>query len=204
MKRHKGKKRKKRKRILILCEGVTEKNYFQAIKEDPSYKQALLAISPRVIKAKNPTPEQVVKEAKKLAKAAEKEANPYDRIWLVFDHDNHAHRETAFHDAIKAAFNVAFSAICFEMWYLLHFVKTKRAFPKGEALIKELKKHYPGYEKAKQNDFANLKENLPAALKNAKWLRNQAKKEEESIPHHNPWTDVDVLVLELIEKNNQG
>ena len=65
MKRSKGKARRVRQRILIMCEGETEQRYFQAIKEEPTYKKALSAVSSKVLKAKHPTPEQVVAEALK-------------------------------------------------------------------------------------------------------------------------------------------
>lgn len=100
MKRSRGKARRARRRILILCEGATEKNYFQAIKEHPEYKQALSAIDPQVVAAKNPTPEQVVREAIQRARKALQENNAYDKVWVVFDHDNHAHRRAAYDEAI--------------------------------------------------------------------------------------------------------
>lgn len=196
MKRHKGRQRQIRRRILILCEGQTEKNYFQALKEDSEYKQQLLALHPQIVTAKSPTPEQVVKEAVARATSEAKQGNPYDKIWVVFDHDNHPHREKAYQSAIKVSFGVAFSAIAFEMWYLLHFVKSARSFSKAEDLITALKKYYPTYDKAKQNDFANLKSSLQIAFANAKWLRQQMKS-LGGVTSCNPWTDVDLLVKEL-------
>jgi hypothetical protein len=201
MKRHKGRQRKIRQRILILCEGITEKNYFQAIKEDSEYKQALSAIHPKVVAAKNPTPENIVKEAIDRSEKEAQLGNPYDSVWVVFDHDNHTHREKAYAKAKSSSFNIAFSAIAFEYWYLIHFVKTAKAFTNANALKTALKEHYPTYEKAKQNDFAILKPNLSQAIENADWLRNQVSDEEKAITDHNPWTDVDVLVSKMIDGN---
>lgn len=69
MKRTKPNKNKRasRLRILIMCEGETERNYFQAIKEDPDYKKTLSAVNSQIAVAKNSAPEWVVKEA--IAKA---------------------------------------------------------------------------------------------------------------------------------------
>lgn len=39
----------------------------------------------------SPTPERVVKEADKKIKLARREGNPYEKAWVVFDHDRHAH-----------------------------------------------------------------------------------------------------------------
>lgn len=198
MRRSRGRRREIRKRILILCEGETEKNYFQAIKEDPDYKKALSAIHPQVVAAKSPTPVQVVREAINRAEKASKENNNYDQVWVVFDHDNHAHREAAYREAEKASCRVAFTAIAFEMWYLLHFVRSARPFRNGVEVMTALRTYYPDYEKAKQNDFANLKPHLATAIDNANWLRIQMQQELKTITDYNPWTDVDVLVVELI------
>lgn len=181
-----------------MCEGETERNYFRAIKEDPEFKQMLSAIHPQIVTAKNPHPEHVVKEAQDRAKKEKKADNPYDKIWVVFDHDNHPNRKAAYEKAVKENINIAFSAMAFESWYLLHFVKSAKAFPDANSLIKVLDKYYPKYKKAKQNDFAFLKPNLSAANKNAQWLRGQLSQEGRSITDNNPWTDVDLLVEELI------
>ncbi|NJN77419.1 MAG: RloB domain-containing protein [Saprospiraceae bacterium] len=118
-------------------------------------------------------------------------------MWLVFDHDNHPHRQTAYEQAINAKFKVAFSAICFETWYLLHFEKSTKSYPNASQLITTLKKHYPNYQKAKQNDFFNLKQNLPEAMENAEWLRKQMENDETDTTNYNPWTDVDLLINNL-------
>lgn len=198
LRRSRGRRRQVSRRVLILCEGETEKNYFQAIKEDPDYKKVLSAIHPQVVTAKNPTPEQVVKEAINRANKASQENNPYDKVWVVFDHDHHPHRQSAYDDAQGAAFGIAFTAIAFELWYLLHFVKSTRTFANGNEFKIALRKHYPNYEKAKQNDFAILKPQLADGINNAVWLRNQMLDESKNVTDHNPWTDVDVLVVELI------
>ncbi|GJM35648.1 MAG: hypothetical protein DHS20C18_46490 [Saprospiraceae bacterium] len=199
MKRSKIKKRQVRRRILILCEGETERNYFQAIKEDPDFKQILSAIYPQVVAAKHPTPKQVVKEAKERLKKEADQGNPYDKVWVVFDHDNHPNRTEAYTIAKKESFGIAFTAIAFEMWFLLHFKRTAKGFTNDKKLRTTLQDHYPNYEKAKQNDFAKLKPHLSEAFKNAVWLRSEKFDEKKAITDHNPWTDVDVLVEELIE-----
>jgi hypothetical protein len=66
--------------VLVLCEGQTEKNYFQAIKEDADYRQQLIALHPSVVVAKNPSPVQIVQEAIAWARKAREEGNAYDKI----------------------------------------------------------------------------------------------------------------------------
>ena len=148
MRRRKGKKRKVKTRILIMCEGETERNYFQAIKEDEEYKQKLAAINPQVLTAKHSAPELVVEEAMRREKKEKKNGNPYDKIWVVFDHDNHPNRKKAFDNSKKEGFSIAFSAIAFEIWFLVHFGKKAPIFSTPKQLVKELNKHYPNYQKA--------------------------------------------------------
>lgn len=202
MKRGKRKERKVRNRILILCEGETEKNYFQAIKETQEYQQILSALTVKVAVAKHPAAEGLVEEAIQLAGKAAKENNKYDQVWVVFDHDNQAHRKKAYDKASAENYSVAFSAIAFEIWYLLHFTPTTKEFENGEMLLKELEKHYPGYKKAKQNDFANLKHKLADALKNSEWLRERIKEKKGNIhvTDYPSWADVDELVSSLINQ----
>jgi len=199
MKRDKRKERKARSRILILCEGETEKNYFQAIKEAEEYHQILSALTVKVAVAKHPAAERLVEEAIQLAGKAVNENNVYDQIWVVFDHDHQAHRKKAYDKALAENYSIAFSAIAFEIWYLLHFIKTDKEFENGEALLKELKRHYPSYEKARQNDFANLKHKLVDAKNNSDWLRTRIKEVRGNIhvTDYPSWTDVDELVSSL-------
>lgn len=164
------------------------------MKEDADYKQILSAVHPQVVKAKHSTADQVVKEAFVRMRKEEREGNPYDSVWVVFDHDNDTNREKAYLDAKKKDFKIAFSAIAFEYWFLLHFEKKARAYSDNGKLIKDLLTHYNGYEKTKQNDFENLKSRLPIAMQNAEWLRKQVLNEEIQITDHNPWTEVDILV----------
>lgn len=82
-------------------------------------------------------------------------------------------------------------------------MKSTRAFSKADDLIDELRKHYASYEKAKQNDFTMLISKLPVAFVNARWLRMQNEPSKNMVDC-NPWTDVDVLVEELIGKMNHA
>jgi hypothetical protein len=199
MKRTKRAQKNIRRRILILCEGQTEKNYFQAIKEDPDYKQQLSAVHPQVVVAKKPSPEQIVQETIILVRKAREEGNAYDKIWVVFDHDHQPHRFSAYEQAVRQGFGIGFSAIAFETWYLLHFERSARGYESAEALLAALAKHYPGYQKARQNGFAYLKGKLQQALENAAWLKDHLAVPEKHTTNFNPWTDVDLLVRELIE-----
>lgn len=191
-----------RQRMLILCEGQTERRYFQAIREDADFKHLLTAVQVEVAAARHPAPLQVVREAERRFRESVREANPFDQVWVVFDHDHHPSRRQAYDRAIETGFQVAFSAPAFELWYLLHFVQTTRIFVQPDELIKNLQQYQPNYQKARQNDFAHLKQQLGTALTNAMWLRAQVHDETTHCTDHLTWTNVDLLVKTLIQKND--
>jgi RloB-like protein len=203
MKRRKTKRtvRRTNPHILILCDGLTEKNYFTAIKQDPEYKRSLAALSVDICEAKNRDPLQIVNEAIKRKKKARQEGNAYDHVWVVYDHDNRPARMDAYDLAGSKDIRVAFSSIAYEYWYLLHFKQTAQAFQNANALIKALRKFFPEYQKAGQNDFVLLKDRLPDACNNAAWLKVQTKhfiEEGKHLTELNPFTDVDQLVRFLV------
>ncbi len=188
-------------RILILCDGLTEKNYFTAIKQDPDYKRALAALSVDIMEAKKSEPLQIVEEALKKQRKARQERNEYNHVWVVFDHDNRPSLLEAYKLANTNGISIAFSSIAYEYWYLLHFKQTAKVYPTAEPLIKDLEKHIANYRKGCQNDFLILKDKLPNAQQNATWLRAQMRQHLEVGKHLtslNPFTDVDELVAFLL------
>lgn len=198
MKRRKSKKRKIRPHILIIVEGETERNYFQAIKNDADYGKSLSSVKVSINK-KGQASKKVAQEIVKMMRKAERDDNPYDKVWWVFDHDNNPNRKEGFDEAKKANIRIAFSAFAFEQWYLLHFVKSARAFSDINSLIKTLQKYFPEYKKAQQNDFKLLKDKLETAYKNTKWLRDNLEDKNLHVTEQNPYTDVDILVQNLID-----
>jgi len=198
MKRRKSKKRKIRPHILIIVEGETERNYFQAIKADADYGKALSSVKITINK-KGQASKNIAQEIMQMIKRAERDDNPYDKVWWVFDHDNNPNRKEGYDQAKKANIRIAFSAFAFEQWYLLHFVKSAKAFSDINNLIKALQKHFPDYQKARQNDFELLKNKLNIAYKNTAWLRNNLEDKTLHITQQNPYTDVDILVQNLID-----
>jgi len=171
------------------------------MKEDKDFKKRLGAVSVEVVQSDKSSPSQIVSFAKKKAEEKLKDNIPYDIIWVVFDHDNYPDRKKAYDIAIKEKFKIAFSAICFEEWYLLHFTKSAKNFNDCSALISDLKKYYKDYEKAKKNDYQELKSKIETAKANAVWLRKKVDEiqSERHITDKNPWTEIDVLIKDLIE-----
>jgi hypothetical protein len=177
-------------KVLILCEGLTEKNYFNAMKEDFRLPKT---IGVDVFQSNKVDCKGVVEESIKKAKR-----EGFEKIFVVFDHDNQPKRKEAFKLASDKKIKVIFSSICFESRYLFHFKNSTKAFTSEEVLEKELKK-CAGMENYEKNDFKHysiLKEKLTIAKSNAKKIRLSVIENNYGVEifNLNPYTNVDELV----------
>lgn len=119
-------------------------------------------------------PLSLAKEANRRAMKARKERNPYDAVWLFFDHDNHPRLQAAFELAVKQKFELAYTAICFEHWLILHYENCGRAFQNANEAIQYLKKFLPSYHKTKSKVFEALRDRMELAIERANlFIRNQ-------------------------------
>ncbi|WP_269234983.1 RloB domain-containing protein [Flavobacterium flavigenum] len=84
-------------KVLILCEGLTEKNYFNAMKEDLGLPKT---IAVNVIDCKGDVTD-ILKNAKK---------DGFEKIFVVFDHDNFPKRGDVFKLASQKSADVIFSS----------------------------------------------------------------------------------------------
>lgn len=110
----------RKKTILVFCEGVTEKNYFDTIK-----KEGFLSDNVNLI-AKHPncTPEKMlthVPQALRMDGQLAKSKVKPENVWLVFDRDKWPEIPKVFADIEKAGYNYVFSNCCFEAWLALHY-----------------------------------------------------------------------------------
>lgn len=121
------------KRLLIVCEDVkSSKIYFESFKKDERLKRDLASVRIEVVHPKDYSPVGLVSAAKAKKAKARRERNTYNEIWIVLDKDYHANIDKAFNMAYANKFRIALSAICFEVWVLLHFEKTSKSFIKWE------------------------------------------------------------------------
>lgn len=180
------------KRVLILCEGVTEEVYAKALRTAflPRHLQRTVTVD--VVRYKKNDPLSLLEEAKDRTKQAKKEKTPYDHIWLFFDHDNWAQLSEAIEGAKRAGFNLAFTAISLEYWFILHFEDCGKAFANGEECLRHLKKHWPDYHKTKLNHFAELGERVAIAIERAERL--EKKNAHVGIADAQPYTSVHLLI----------
>ena len=188
--------RKPNKRIFILCEGgKTEPNYFKDLIRNITYPGRIVEV--KVVDTKKNTCKELVKEAKGVREAKS------DEVWVVIDKDGYTKHPQSFDMAAANKIKIAFSSISFEIWILCHFEFTTRQFAKSEEVIQYInhKKYFKdGYDKSDPNMFSTLKDNLEEAFTNSLSLTKHHERcnNGKKIYTHNPYTDVYVLVKELL------
>lgn len=172
---------------LIVCEGETEQEYFEAarIKYELTTAEIVLAEN-----TKGPAPISVVECAEE--KCAER--GGYDQIYCIFDRDGHESFGRA-REKIKALagrkkkplpIQEAISIPCFEFWVLLHFERTDAPFNVCSDVTSRIRaQHMPGYEKADATIARQLITRVDDALGNADWIEGRAENND-----YNPYTSV--------------
>lgn len=111
-------KRVKTAKFILYVEGRnTEPSYFKQL------KKANCKVEPVSIKGKGiGSCIQFVKEANvKFSNLSKNKRNEYNERWLVFDCDGHKDFAEAVKLGRELGFGVAFSNMCIEYWFLLHF-----------------------------------------------------------------------------------
>lgn len=181
--RRKQAKRSAYDRVLIVCEGKkTEPDYFTALINDLQLNTANIRIAENTAGS---SPRNVVdlalKEYRKEKKAT---GDSYDRVYCIFDKDNHPTYKAAL-DIIRrekkrgkkgCPVYATTSVPCFEFWLLLHFIKTTKNFDSGHGsicknVITDLKKYIPAYEKGEMRTIYQLvKDQTSQAITRAKQI----------------------------------
>lgn len=194
-------KRSPNERVLIVCEGSkTEPIYFQQMRDHLKLNTAIVEVDG----GSDPAPRSVVQHAKKR----QKEDGDFDRVYCVFDKDQHSTYEQAKSDINNARPSNCFFAVtsvpCFEYWLLLHFAYTTKPFaPSGartaaDEVISELKQHIPDYQKGARSIFAQLIKWTDQAIQHAERANRQADQNDTD----NPTTSVHELVTYLQNLKN--
>ena len=188
------------KTILIVCEGQTEKLYFESF--------PVLTLTVEAIDLGGQAKLKMIEITADIIKNSKKE---YDEVWCVFDMDvSKGEKEFAdFDNAIEKAklqspaYEVAYSNDAFELWFYLHYNYTEQqnlrqfyydALSKywGINYVKEGKKY------AFCQEIYSLLENDPDAsqVDAIKWAKELYKKQKHKVYHQqNPIT----LVYQLVE-----
>lgn len=195
-------------RVLIVCEGrKTEPYYFLGLRTALRLNRANVVIAD---KKKGLDPTALVRYAiEELSKDPE-----FDHVYCVFDKDKHTGYNRAI-DRIRSisgnrrySMHAIASIPCFEIWLLLHFLYTTKAYiaplqdSNAELVIRDLKNYLPDYEKGSKYTFAILTDRTETAIGHAKSLE----KFHETSGTDNPSTKVHVLVeyLQKLGNKNDG
>lgn len=195
--------RETNKVILIVCEGQTEKLYFESF--------PVLTLDVTAVDLKGQSKLALIEATNNILKI---EPGKYDAVWCVFDMDvrqgakEFADFDNAIHQGVASNLNIAYSNDSFELWFYLHYQyseqKNLRTFyyqflsdEWNMNYVKEGKKRshcLEIYEKLIENSQSSQ----DFAIKNAKKLFNKHK----HLPYHqqNPVTTVYQLV-EFLNRN---
>ncbi len=141
-----GPSREQQKRILIACEGDSERLYFESLSQANKLQTVVV-----IECACGGYAGRVVELAIEQRDKAKKEENPFDIIWCVFDTEGIDQKEEflkAIANAKKREFNLAISNPCVEYWFILHFEQTTASLANADDAVKRLKIHEPDYEKS--------------------------------------------------------
>lgn len=191
--------RQQQPRILIVCEDSKSSAYYF---QEMAKSLGLRAVDVRG-KECGSAPNSVLKYAEQIYEE-EFPSDPYDRVYCVFDRDQH----TSFTPAIKRIqklntlgkpFFEITSTPCFEIWLLLHFdyistpfMPTRKRSPCDQVIFElRMKTNLDGYEKGKGGIYSKLPEQkIRTAIKHSKRLI----KENQQTGSDNPETKVHILV----------
>ncbi|MBC6487169.1 RloB family protein [Aeromonas hydrophila] len=193
--------------IRIYCEGEkTEPYYIKAYVNHFHSEQKRVIV---VADTKKNTPVQLVQEAISAKNAT---ANN-DVFWVVYDRESPSKYSDALHlEATRMAkendIQIAFSNVCFEYWFLLHFGFTTASYDNCDELLHQsklkenLKKvGIDDYDKGLPFIFDKLKEMVPNAILNATKLKSsvlQSADPKKCAPCQlNPYIDVHELFIDM-------
>ena len=182
-------------RILILCEGKTEKIYLEGLRKSFP-RQLQRDISLEIVQAEHSETVTAIKELKIKKQKAKSEKQAYKESWLVFDDDNRSLNKV-FQQLKKEKIKFVYNSISIEYWFLLHYKDNTRQFENANTVIKELEKDFGRFSKTDPELWNKLKPNYKYAKKMAIKLRNKHDVEGNILPNCRPYTNMDELVDEL-------
>ena len=183
-------------RVLIVCEGEkTECNYFEEIRRKAKIPSAHVHVLPSDL---GTDPRKVVRSAEE---AFGKNGRAFERIYAVFDRDDHPQYGTAIQMAVAknqrlkndekqlVVFEAIVSVPCFELWLLLHYADV-RSWMHRDVVLNKLRTHIPDYEKGMPNLFTLTESLLSVSTGRARALKIN----HQRIPGEELYTDVHELV----------
>ena len=194
--------RKRNPFVIIGCEGKnkTEKVYFNNFNS----RQCIIKFS----KGNSTDPKGIVQDLINFIKSNEIELEKNDKVYAVFDTDVGQNKQQQIEEAKmlaeKNGVEIITSTPTFELWFLLHFGFTTKAFVSNRALQDELARKVPNYSKS-NNTYLAIKGLTGQAIENAKRLEQYQLNEGRALNSENcnPYTGVYKITEELINRNKE-
>ncbi len=125
------------KKILILCEGVTEQHYALALKATLG-REKQREVDIEIVYNTNNDPLTLTQKATRRANDAKRAGVPYTKVWLFFDNDNSPKLKEVFAEIDKQNHSIAYSSISIEYWFILHYSYTSKEFTNAGEAIRHL------------------------------------------------------------------
>ncbi len=188
--------------VIIGCEGKnkTEKLYFNNFNS----RQCIIKFS----KGNSTDPKGIVQDLIHFIKSNEIELEENDKVYAVFDTDVGQNKQQQIEEAKSLAeengVEIITSTPTFELWFLLHFGFTTKAFVSNKALQDELARKVPNYSRS-NNTYLVVKGLTGQAIENAKRLEQYQLNEGRALDSENcnPYTGVYKVTEELINRNKE-
>jgi RloB-like protein len=178
-------------RVLIVCEdSKSSVFYLKELAKD-------LGLNAVTVEGERcgSAPSSVLKFAQEQHANSVKDRDPYDRVFCVFDRDQHPCFEATVQAISDIKSKNTFFAItttpCFEFWLLLHFVYDASPYqPSGnksscDNTNTKLKSHWADYGKSKRGIYTFTKDKTQKAVTNAKQLAIENLKTGSNNPQTN-------------------
>jgi hypothetical protein len=196
--RRESKKRKvSKQRILVLCEGKTEKIYLEGMRRSLP-KQLQRDIDLSISTAKESEPIKSIIELSRKVTQAKREKQAYNEFWLVFDDDNR-NLNLVFQKLNKMDARYVYNSISIEFWFLLHHGNTIRQFGSANEVIIEIEKIKGNYSKTDNQRWNKLTEYYNIAKARAIAIRAKHKNDNIVLPNCKPYSNMDELIERIKE-----
>lgn len=194
--------RKRNPFVIIGCEGKnkTEKLYFKNFNS----RQCMIKFS----KGNSTDPKGIVEDVIRFIKNNQIELEENDKVYAIFDTDVGQNKQQQIEEAKRIAkengVEIITSTPTFELWFLLHFGYTTKAFVSNNDLQNDLKKHIEDYSKS-DNTYLSIKDLTEQAIMNAKKLEKYQIDKGQALDNENcnPYTATYKVVEELMKRNKK-
>lgn len=182
------KKRKFIRRIAVVGDGVTEKIYFEQLKELERIKDVVIKPELPSKSSKGGSYKKAINTAKSLVEEG------YNHVYCLIDFDTvlSENKLAEFTQELKETdskkITVYINNPCFETWVFVHYKKTGKAFADCDTASKAITKYLKDYCKnqdylRKKNLYKTLRSHLETnAIPNAEFLEDNREEKGNNYP----------------------